>query len=112
MAAAILGEASACDARKRARSVVDAPLFPPGNPTPILSVGAGPDHRTFRFPMSTDVIDNILSVMTPDEVEETVAFVNNCESWGTMTRAEAAQWRRRIEVRRAFPGLGEHDVSG
>ena len=62
--------------------------------------------------MGTEVIDNILSVMTPDEVEESLAFVNNCESWGTMTWAEADQWRRRIEVRRALLGLGEHDVSG
>ena len=58
------------------------------------------------------MIDNILSVMTPDEVEETLAFVNNCESWGTMTRAEADEWRRRIEVRQALLALGEHDVSG
>jgi len=54
--------------------------------------------------MDTSAIDNVLSIMTPDEVADAVRFVDAWERCGTLSAAEASEWRRRIRARPAQSG--------
>jgi len=60
--------------------------------------------------MRTDVIDNLLSVMTLDEIRDALPLVDAYVRDGTLDAAEAEEWRGRIRARLAV--LGERDVSG
>ena len=41
-------------------------------------------------------MNDILSEMTPDEIEDTLRFIEVCERGGGTPPEEAAEWRRRI----------------
>ncbi len=51
-------------------------------------------------------IEALIEIMTPDEIQDGLRFVEVLERGGTMTPDEAAEWRRRILARRRFLELG------
>ena len=52
--------------------------------------------------MDSDAIDNILSIMTPDEVGEALRFVDAWQRYGTFSATEAEEWRKRIVAKQAL----------
>ena len=52
-------------------------------------------------------MDATLAILTPEEAPRCLRFVDVLEKSGSMTREEAAEWRRRILAWAAFHGL--HD---
>ena len=61
--------------------------------------------------MDTQLIDAVISSMTPEEVRDGLRMVSLFERWGSMSQAEADEWRRRIAAWEQFlamdsPSLG------
>ena len=52
-------------------------------------------------------IDAVLSVMSPEEIQDALWFIGVFERW-VMPVAEAYEWRRRIVATRAFLRLHGH----
>lgn len=50
-------------------------------------------------------MNQLFSLMTPEEIEDGLWFVDVCERNGNMDHAEADEWRRRIVARQEFLGL-------
>ena len=53
-------------------------------------------------------LDEILDLLTHDEVADALRFVEAMERGRHMGRAEADEWRRRIIARQRFLELDEH----
>jgi len=49
-----------------------------------------------------ETIDRTLDLLTPEEIQQALWFVAVCERKGTMRRAAADEWRRRILARQRF----------
>ncbi|RLA52831.1 MAG: hypothetical protein DRQ65_06610 [Gammaproteobacteria bacterium] len=52
--------------------------------------------------MDADRMNAILALLTPDEIEDALFFVEICERGGGTPPEEADEWRRRILAWRAF----------
>jgi len=48
------------------------------------------------------VLNELLSLITTEEIEDGLWFVDVCERNGNMDQAEADEWRRRIMARQGF----------
>ena len=55
--------------------------------------------------MDTQLIDAVISSMTPEEVRDGLRMVSLFERWGSMSPVEADEWRRRILAKQAFQRL-------
>jgi hypothetical protein len=55
--------------------------------------------------MDSTKMNATLALMTPDEIEDALRFVEICERGGGASIEEADEWRRRILAWQAFLGL-------
>ena len=62
--------------------------------------------------MDSDAIDNILSIMTPEEVGDAIRFVDAWQRYGTFSATEAEEWRKRIVAKQALLETRGHEQSG
>lgn len=51
-------------------------------------------------------MNELLSLMKPEEINDGLWFVDVCEHDGNMDQAEADEWRQRIVARQQFLDLG------
>lgn len=49
--------------------------------------------------------------MTPEEISDGLWFVDVCKRWGSMSQAEADEWRRRILARQGCLALSDNHRS-
>ena len=59
----------------------------------------------YHQPMSPAKMNATLSLLTPDEIDDALRFVEICERGGGTPSVEADEWRRRILAWRGFLGL-------
>ena len=60
------------------------------------------NRSPYRLSMNCDSIATILSIMTLAEIRDALWMVDLFERWGSLSSAEAIEWRRQIEARREF----------
>ena len=56
-------------------------------------------------------MSDLLSLMTPEEIEDDLWFVDVCERNGNMDVTEADEWRRRILARQQFQEIDCNQVA-
>ena len=59
--------------------------------------------------MTPAKMNELLARITPEEIRDGFWLVGVFEDWGSMTTAEADEWRRWIEARRRFLALRDSD---